>query len=81
MAEYELKGGAFSEGDTFAKIFDLLDQLQTQYNIAGHYIKAQGPAHELKGQGCLAIAEMLKLVRINTINLATGKIRRSAGFR
>lgn len=78
---YERKGGTFSEADTYTKIIDLLDQLQDQFDVMGHNLKMQGPAHELKGQGFLAIGEMMKVIRIQATNLATGKMRRSAGYR
>lgn len=81
MAKYERKAGMFSEGDTYAKIIVLMDELQDQIDILGHNLKMQGPAHELKGQGMLAVAEMIKVIRVQFTNLATGKIRRSAGYR
>ena len=79
MAKYELKAGMLSEGETHAKIIDLLDQLMDQVNILGHYKKENGDT--LVGQGFLAIGDMLKMCRIQLINLATGKIRKAGGYR
>jgi hypothetical protein len=79
MAEYELKAGHLSEGDTYMKIIDLIDQLHTQCSILGHYKKENGD--ELIGQGFLAVGEMMKMTRITVTNLATGKMRREAGYR
>ena len=76
---YETKAGTFSEADTYTKILDLLDQLRDQYNIMGHNKKMQG--HDLVGQGFIAIGEMIKVVRVQTTNLATGKMRSQAGYR
>jgi len=78
MTKYELKAGMLSEGETYHKIIDLLDQLMDQISILGHYKKENGD--ELIGQGFLAIAEMLRIVRVQLTNLATGKIRKSAGY-
>jgi hypothetical protein len=76
---YERKGGNFSEGDTFMKIIDLLAQLESQCLILGHYKKENGD--ELIGQGFLAVGEMMKMTTITVTNLATGKMRRKAGYR
>ena len=73
MAEYELKAGTLSEGETFMKILDLLRQAETQIDILGHYKKENGD--ELIGQGFLAIGELIKKVQYNLTKLATGKIR------
>ncbi len=72
--KYELKGGTLSEGDTFAKIIDLLRQVEEQCYILGHYKKENGD--ELIGQGFLAIGEMMRMTNLNVTNLATGKIRK-----
>jgi hypothetical protein len=79
MPKYELKAGTFSEGETYFKIIDLLDQLMDQVGVLGHYKKENGD--ELVGQGFLAIVDMLRIVRIQITNLATGKIRKSAGYK
>ena len=79
MAKYELKAGMLSEGETYAKIIDQMDQLMDQVFVLGHYKKENGD--ELIGQGFLAIGEMLKLTRIQLTNLATGKIRKAGGYR
>jgi dsDNA-binding SOS-regulon protein len=77
--KYERKAGTFSEADTYMKIIDLIDQLQDQLSILGHYKKENND--ELIGQGFLAIQEMMKMTRIQITNLATGKMRRKAGYR
>jgi hypothetical protein len=61
------------------KIIDLLAQLESQCLILGHYKKENGD--ELIGQGFLAIGEMMKMTTTTVTNLATGKMRRKAGYK
>lgn len=79
IGKYETSSGHFSESDTYMKIIDLVDQLEDQLNILGHYKKENND--KLVGQGFLAIGEMMKMTRIQITNLATGKMRKQAGYR
>lgn len=79
MQTYETKGGELSAGDTYAKIIEYITLLEEQCYILGHYYKAQDDWH--KGQGFLAVGEMMKMFQIHVTDLATGKLRREGGFR
>lgn len=78
---YETKGGHVSEADTFAQLLEYLRLAEEACYVIGHLRKANDDSKGGVGQGFLAIGEMLKLTQINVTNLATGKVRRSAGYR
>ena len=58
--DYETIAGQVSEADTYAKLMEYLRLAEESCYTLGHITKAQGPAHELKGQGWLAVGELLK---------------------
>jgi len=68
---YETRSGLPSEADTYARLMDHLRRAAQDAFTLGHIIKAQGSAHEVKGQGFLAIGEMLELTAKKVTDLAT----------
>jgi hypothetical protein len=76
---YETRGGTVSEADTFAQLLEHLRLAEEAAYVIGHLNKTCG--QDLKGQGFLAIGEMLKLTQINVTNLATKSLRSQSGYR
>ena len=76
---YETVGGVLSESDTFAQLLEYLRMAEEAAYTIGHLNKTCG--QDLKGQGFLAIGEMLKLTQINITNLATKAMRSQSGYR
>ena len=72
--DYETRAGQVSEADTFTKLLEYLRLAEESCYTLGHITKAQGSAHELRGQGWLAVGEMLKLTQTQITKLATGRI-------
>jgi hypothetical protein len=66
---YETKGGALSEAETFAQLLEYLRMAEEACYTLGHWFKAQDD--ELKGQGFLAVGQMLDLTGKNVTRLAT----------
>lgn len=69
--KYETKGGAPSEAETYSRLIENLKIAAQDAYTLGHLIKSQGKRHELKGQGFLAIGEMLELISRKVTDLAT----------
>ena len=76
---YETKGGHIDEAATYAQLLDYLRMAEEACYVLGHYRKAQDDP--LTGQGWLAIGEMLRMTSTNITNLATRRLRTSAGFK
>jgi hypothetical protein len=76
---YETRAGQVSEADTFSKMLEHLREAEECAYTLGHLNKTCG--QDLKGQGFLAIGEMLKLTCINVTNLATRSMRSQSGFK
>jgi len=70
---YETRAGNLSEGDTFAQLIEYLRLAQEAAATIGHYKKANDD--NLRGQGFLAIAEMLGQVCVSVTDLATRGLR------
>ncbi len=70
---YDTEAGYFSEGATFAQLIEYLRLAQEAAAAIGHSKKANDD--ELRGQGFLAIAEMLGRVCMSVTDLATKGIR------
>lgn len=71
MSKYETLAGKVSLADTYNKLYDLLRQAQDQAAMLGHLYKAQD--EELRGQGFLAVSELLGRMAHQTNRLAQGK--------
>lgn len=76
---YETIGGNVSESDTLAQLTEYLRLAEECCYVIGHLRKAQDD--KLLGQGWLAIGEMIKMTNVNCQNLATRKLRTSAGYK
>jgi hypothetical protein len=70
---YETIGGAISEADTFAQLLEHLRMAEEAAYMIGHLNKSND--QPIRGQGFLAIGEMLKLTQINVTKLATASVR------
>ena len=68
-----------TEGEVFTRILERLAKAEEAAYMLGHYYKAQDDWH--KGQGFLAVGEMLQMTQINITNLATEGMRKGGGFR
>ena len=66
---YETKAGSLSEGETFAQLIEYLRMAEEACYTLGHWFKAQDDF--VKGQGFLAVGEMLKKTGHNVTILAT----------
>lgn len=77
--DYETKGGVISSADTYSQLIEHLRLAEEASYVLGHFYKAQDDW--AKGQGFLAIGEMLRLTGINVTNLATRPIRSQAGYK
>lgn len=67
---YETKAGVLSEAATFSQLTEHLRLGAEACYTLGHYIKANDD--EVKGQGFLAIGQMLELIVKQVTTLATG---------
>lgn len=76
---YETKGGTLSSAETYSQLIEHLRLAEEAACVLGHYFKSQDDW--AKGQGFLAIGEMLRMTGLNVTNLATRPIRTQAGFR
>lgn len=76
---YETKGGNLSSADTYSQLIEYLRLAEEACYVLGHYHKSQDDWH--KGQGFLAIGEMLKMTGINVTNLATRSLRAQSGYK
>lgn len=76
---YETKGGNLSSADTFSQLIEYLRLAEEACYTLGHYYKSVDDWH--KGQGFLAIGEMLRMTSTNVTNLATKAIRTQVGYR
>ena len=76
---YETIGGNLSAADTYSQLIEYLRLAEEACYILGHFYKAQDDWH--KGQGFLAIGEMMKMTGVNVTNLATKSMRTQAGFK
>lgn len=70
---YETRAGQPSEADTFSQLLEYLRLAEEAAYMIGHLNKAND--NEIKGQGFLAVGEMLKLTQANLIKLATKSMR------
>lgn len=78
MSKYETVRGAPSESMAYAKLIDLLKQAADQAYILGHIIKSQSndSLHQTKGQGFLAIGQLIERTTITITDLAVkGKLQ------
>lgn len=75
---YETKGGALSSAETYSQLIEHLRLAEEGCYTLGHFYKAQDDWH--KGQGFLAIGEMLHMTIINITKLATHGLRAKGGF-
>jgi hypothetical protein len=70
---YETKAGIFSEAETYAQLIEYLKlSAECAYSI-GHHKKAND--NDLRGQGFLAIGQMLERVCVSVTDLATRGLR------
>ena len=76
---YETLAGNLSSADTYAQLIEHLRLAEEGCYILGHFYKAQDDFN--KGQGFLAVGEMLRMTGINVTNLATKSIRNDGGFK
>jgi hypothetical protein len=76
---YETVGGHISEADTFAQLLEHLRLAEEACYVIGHLNKTQ--SQDLKGQGFLAIGEMLKMTCTNVTKLATGSTKSLTGYK
>ena len=76
---YETKGGNISSADTYSQLIEYLRMAEEACYILGHFYKSQDDW--AKGQGFLAIGEMMKMTGVNVTNLATKSIRTQVGYR
>ena len=76
---YETIAGNLSSADTFSQLIEYLRLAEEACYTLGHFYKSQDDW--AKGQGFLAIGEMMKLTGVNVTNLATKSIRTSVGYR
>jgi len=76
---YETLGGNISSADTYSQLIEHLRLAEEASYVLGHFFKAND--EELKGQGFLAVAEMLRMTGMNVTNLATKSIRKAGGFK
>ena len=76
---YETKGGQVSEADTFSQLLEYLRLAEEACYVIGHINKTCG--QDLKGQGFLAIGEMLKMTHVNVTKLATQSTRSMTGWK
>ncbi len=76
---YETIAGQVSEADTFAQLLEYIRLAEEACYVIGHLNKTCG--QDLKGQGFLAMGEMLKLTGVNITKLATQAMRSQTGYR
>jgi hypothetical protein len=69
----ETRAGIFSEGETFARLIEHLKLAAEDAYLIGHYKKANDD--ELRGQGYLAVGQMLERVCVSVTDLATKGLR------
>jgi hypothetical protein len=66
---YETKGGAFSEGETFAQLIEYLRlAAEASYSI-GHHNNSHN--NTMRGDGFVQVGKMLEQVRMNVTRFAT----------
>lgn len=70
---YETEAGNFSEGSSFAQLIEYLRLAQESAAAIGHFKKANDD--EFRGQGFLAVAEMLGKTCDHVTDLATRGLR------
>lgn len=70
-----------TEADIYTSLMERLRLAEEAAYILGHYFKAQDTSDFDKGQGFLAVGEMLKMTQLNVTNLATRGLRQKAGLR
>lgn len=68
-----------TEADIFSSLLEHLRLSEEAVYILGHFYKSQDDL--ARGQGMLAIGEMLKMTQVNVTNLATKGLRNAGGFR
>lgn len=66
---YETKGGAFSEGEAFAKGVEYLRLATEQFYAIGHY--NNGHNNTVRGDGFVQVGHLLERVRVNITKFAT----------
>lgn len=73
---YETIGGQVTQGINFAKMLDLLRELQECTAVQGHLVKMQGSGHkdDALAAGWLVISENLKMMERFVTQMAQGKI-------
>lgn len=62
-----------TEADAYSRLINRLRLAEEAAYILGHFYKAQDDFN--KGQGFLAVGEMIKMTQINITNLARGGFR------
>lgn len=68
-----------TEGEIYTRMLDRIRKAQECCYILGHYYKAQDDWH--RGQGFLAVGEMMHMTEINVTNLATKALRVQGGLK
>lgn len=68
-----------TESDLYTTLLHHLTMSEEASYILGHFYKSQDDFE--KGQGFLAVGEMLKMTQLNVTNLATKSLREAGGFR
>ena len=79
LVEYTNRSLLDSEAEVYTRLLEHLRLGEEAVYILGHYYKSQDDFS--RGQGMLAVGEMLKMTQINVTNLATRGLRTKGGFR
>lgn len=76
MHHYETIAGLPTQGINFAKMLDLLRELQECTALQGHLVEAQGTTQRDKtlALGWLTISENLKMMERFVVQMAQGKV-------
>lgn len=76
MKHWETVGGQVTQGINFAKMLDLLRELQEVMAVQGHLVKMQGSGDRdnALAAGWLVCAENIRMIERFVIQMAQGKI-------
>ena len=66
---YETKGGAFSEGETFAQLVEYLRLAAEAAYTIGHHNNSHN--NTMRGDGFVQVGKMLEVIRNNVTKFAT----------
>lgn len=69
---YETKAGNFSEGETYAQLMEYIRLAAEACYSLGHYSKANDDW--TRGQGFLAVGQLLEKVNLEITKLAMGRM-------